>query len=226
MSHFRIRRGFTLIELLIVVAIIAILAAIAVPNFLEAQTRAKVSRLAADLRSLRTAIESYVIDYNQYPETDTGADFPLVGSGPMRLTTPTAYMTSIPQSPFQEDKLGNAGTPQHAALNNWPLYIRARLGNLPGGSTVAGTDIDTNYAIDRAVYLYGGDLADPRRLQGRWALKSIGPDHIDNRDSGQLPAGPQTSVDQARVYDPTNGTISLGDIMVYSDEQGLAGRVN
>src|SRR5690349_15764472 len=60
-------RAFTLIELLIVVAIIAILAAIAVPNFLEAQTRSKVSRTKADMRSVTTAIESYAVDNNKYP---------------------------------------------------------------------------------------------------------------------------------------------------------------
>jgi type II secretion system protein G len=64
------RKGFTLIELLIVVAIIAILAAIAVPNFLEAQTRSKVSRVKSDIRSLITGLKSYIVDYNAYPYTE------------------------------------------------------------------------------------------------------------------------------------------------------------
>lgn len=63
----RKKLGFTLIELLIVVAIIAILAAIAVPNFLEAQVRAKVSRAKSDLRTIATAMESYGVDHNVAP---------------------------------------------------------------------------------------------------------------------------------------------------------------
>ena len=92
-------KGFTLIELLIVVAIIAILAAIAVPNFLEAQVRSKVSRAHADMRSIATALESYRVDNPGYPPgfytwSGTGLD-PL-----WRLTTPVAHITSIPKDPF------------------------------------------------------------------------------------------------------------------------------
>jgi type II secretion system protein G len=60
-------KGFTLIELLIVVAIIGIIAAIAIPNLLNAIDRGKQKRTMADLRSVGTAIESYSIDNNFYP---------------------------------------------------------------------------------------------------------------------------------------------------------------
>ncbi len=66
-------KGFTLIELLIVVAIIGIIAAIAIPNLLNAIDRGKQKRTMADLRSIATATESYAIDFNRYPLSMSGA---------------------------------------------------------------------------------------------------------------------------------------------------------
>ena len=66
-------KGFTLIELLIVVAIIGIIAAIAIPNRLNAIDRGKQKRTMADMRSIGTAIESYAVDNNVYPIATTSA---------------------------------------------------------------------------------------------------------------------------------------------------------
>lgn len=60
-------KGFTLIELLIVVAIIAILAAIAIPQFSEYRKKAYNSAAQADLRNLKTALEAYYADSQEYP---------------------------------------------------------------------------------------------------------------------------------------------------------------
>lgn len=90
------KKGFTLIELLIVVAIIGILAAIAVPNFINARLRAQVAKIQADARALGTAMEQYKLDNNFYPVDGTNRN-PI---GLYQLTTPVAYMSSIPRDPL------------------------------------------------------------------------------------------------------------------------------
>ncbi len=96
------KSGFTLIELLIVVAIIGILAAIAVPNFLNAQIRAKVSRTYADHQALSTAIEMYQLDIGAYPPEDFEGQEVRNFAKLVRLTTPISYMSGIPRDPFNQ----------------------------------------------------------------------------------------------------------------------------
>ena len=62
------RKGFTLIELMIVIAIIIILAAIAIPNYLRLTDRARRARVAGDFTSLATANEAYLVDWGHYPK--------------------------------------------------------------------------------------------------------------------------------------------------------------
>jgi prepilin-type N-terminal cleavage/methylation domain-containing protein len=205
--------AFTLIELLIVVAIIAILAAIAVPNFLEAQTRAKTARCKADLRSLATAVESYRTDNNTYPlnklveqnlstgpgdhESDpypfvpapAGGNNEFYVSDKFPLTTPIAYITSMPPDPFFRIVPGAAS---------------GTTGNSPNPKR-------REYQFSSSQYSAAAGSAALRGFElcyGSWRMWSGGPDAY-RRDILLRQGNANTSM---RCYDPTNGTVSLGDI--------------
>ncbi len=69
------RKGFTLIELLIVVVIIGILAAIAIPKFANTKEKAYVAAMKSDLRNMAAAEEAYFADFLTYTQTIANLDF-------------------------------------------------------------------------------------------------------------------------------------------------------
>ena len=87
--------GFTLIELLIVIAIIGILAAIAIPNLLNAVQRGKQKRTMSDMRALATAIEAYAVDNNVYPNA-AGSCTGALYTGPTAQVTDTSFQRLAP----------------------------------------------------------------------------------------------------------------------------------
>ncbi|MCD6385950.1 prepilin-type N-terminal cleavage/methylation domain-containing protein [Candidatus Sumerlaeota bacterium] len=187
------RKGFTLIELLIVVAIIAILAAIAVPNFLEAQMRSKVSRVKADHRTLATAIESYTVDHNKPPYD--GYRGP-VHWGWMtslaQLTTPVSYITSVFPDVFQAKDF------------NYTVIM-------PGTTCFVDHPIDNVLSYDYATFYWYDKSPTARELWNEkfgtslWKLASPGPDRCYEC--------PGSWYGDKERYDPTNGTVSGGDIV-------------
>ena len=221
--------GFTLIELLIVVAIIAILAAIAVPNFLEAQTRSKVSRAYADMRSISVALESYRMDHNSYPmgfinlreaaKIDP-ANYPynnsrsrLIGAA-KKLTTPVAYMTSMLIDPFSGGgtKWLRQDYPTHEPVPYW--YEDYQPHNIfKGVKGVNGFVYTGNRDVFGKGYVWAATSMGPTRraLVFRFAL--------EGRPVG---AAPENSVYFA--YDATNGTVSAG--VVGRTNKGVFEEVN
>ncbi len=96
------KRGFTLIELLIVIAIILILISIALPNFLEAQMRARVTKSKAEIRTIALALEQYYLDFKVYPaESEPDAEQRhRTERGLFWLTSPIKYLSTVPRDPF------------------------------------------------------------------------------------------------------------------------------
>ena len=183
--------GFTLIELLIVVAIIGILAAIAVPNFLNAQVRAKVARCVSDMKSLETALEMYKMDNNDYPTCDQPRVPGRVNSWHpnevrfYRLTTPITYIAAVPRDPF-------ATFANQADFDYWGWAY----------------DYVNNYGTNHN----GG-------WGHLWRLNSWGPDNVNGwggqRDGQCINGHPNF------LYQTSNGLNSYGDVVWVGPKDSL-----
>jgi len=196
----KMRKAFTLIELLIVVAIIAILAAIAVPNFLEAQTRSKVSRCKTDMRSLATAIESYYVDNNHYPDAYRAHDTSYFNNRLMQVTTPVAYITALPVDPFASRRTVFPYSPDSTYQ-----YVDRKTAVFFEGAPRSFGNFQQSTHYDS--YFDSSATA--------WSMYSPGPDFDRDPFGGPSPYGSPVMPPRKRVlesYDPTNGTVSPGAI--------------
>lgn len=115
----------------VLIAPAAIMAAVAVPNFFEAQGRAKVARVMADQRSMATGCEAFFVDNNKYPAWSQGADslngwetpsLKLKGpDNPMTLTTPISYLSSVPPDPFCDEEKAYSYISQDRTYIIWSM---------------------------------------------------------------------------------------------------------
>ncbi|MCA9430275.1 MAG: prepilin-type N-terminal cleavage/methylation domain-containing protein [Candidatus Omnitrophica bacterium] len=204
-------KGFTLIELLIVIAIILILIAIALPNFLEAQLRAKVTKAKSEFRTIETALITYFNDWNsrypRLPQMDT------MLHSYHNLTTPVAYLQTVA---FRDPFIGSGKAPSWQGGREddsyfWSYYLINYETFIPLSMTSGS----------------GGGFSPEMQQLGTFTgfcLDSWGPD----RDDTMAPWMPiwyrWQRIGAATVspgmyhdihYSPTNGTKSSGDILLY-----------
>jgi len=129
-------KGFTLIELMIVVAIIGILAAIAIPQFAEYRIRAFNSSAQADLRNIMTAQEA------AYADTQTYVEMPITGPGPI------SSINSLPGAKLSQNVTADGQAVSSLAtdysvtskhLQGNTIYTGTAAGGITTGAGVAGT---------------------------------------------------------------------------------------
>ena len=181
----RQREAFTLLEVSIALAAVALLVAILLPQLLKAQTRSRIAGVRSDMRGIGAALEAYRAEYDVYPPAGLGlgAQFrPL-----RRLTTPTAFLPSVPTDPFRPKARPTEERPR----------VRPRSFDY-GATPLAGATV-------WALASFGPDRRDdtsPFSLYPGYSL--------------ELLTGQREGYDYL-VYDASNGTISRGDIIHASD---------
>jgi type IV pilus assembly protein PilA len=153
-------RGFTMIELMIVVAIIGIIAAIAIPNFIKFQARSKQSEVKANLKAMFTAEKAFYQEKDRYssligelpfaPERNNRYAYFLVGSSPIfDDRTGTVASTSVTANAISVDtfKYGSA-----SAVTSWanPCGVTPGLTDPPSATFIGGAmgNVDSDATKD------------------------------------------------------------------------------
>lgn len=176
--------GLTLTELLIAVAILALLAAISTPNFLEAQTRTEVVQVKSDLRLLDQALTAYFVDHGGFPPPASNGH----GARLYRLSTPIPYYEDPKRpEPFEDEGLFRTPPYGYHGRNNLVNIFWNNDGK-------------------------PGNFSGPPLMMW-YVLRSSGPDDDRNGGGASALNSTASRHDFVNfVYDPTNGTYSKGDI--------------
>ncbi|MCA9423792.1 MAG: type II secretion system protein [Candidatus Omnitrophica bacterium] len=212
----RFRSGFTLLELLIVLGVVLILTAIALPNFVSLRTRGQVVMARSHTKSIVQGLDLYSVDHNRYPITVPS--FPKDPFGILShhqlsaLTTPVAYISSDALfDPFGVVE-SQVYDPALSAGNDFPKLDQPN--------------------VERSLlYFHYPSMAvrreDPELFLNGASAVSIGPDRKDSLGSYRpfdllffLDRFPPTIASHPHdtMYQPTNGVRSRGDIGEYAGE--------
>ena len=162
----RKQKGFTLIELLIVVAIIGILAAIAIPNLLTAMQRSKQKRTMADMRTIATAWEARATDMNKY--NAAGCSYP-TATGKVAVTDLDTYCSPTYIKTFPKND--GWGTPYFFSADQaWGTAVAAQqysitsYGKDQKGETTVACGATTQFDCD-IIYTNGTFVQYPEGVQ-------------------------------------------------------------
>ncbi|OFV81297.1 MAG: hypothetical protein A2Y78_13725 [Acidobacteria bacterium RBG_13_68_16] len=146
------QKGFTLIELLIVVAIIGIIAAIAIPNLLNAINRGRQKRTMSDIRSIATALEAYSVDFNFYPKG--------LSTGVVTQLTTYVMPTFIKRLPTNDGWNQALQLDMETAGQSYTIWSLAK-----GGTGAVGTGGPKTDFADAIVFSNGQFYAWPEGMQ-------------------------------------------------------------